>query len=238
MQPALLLADVWELLVPAVIIVVYLISHLWGAAQSASKQQQRQQQPRPQGQNQQRRRQQPGEPADPRQPAAQREAKAGNQSQLNAEIEQFLKRAHQRRQDKSRGESAPRKNPSAPLQPVPVAAQVVETPSERRPFDSVAQSVSEHLDNRRFEQRAEHLADDIRRSQQEMTRHLEEAFDQRVGSLGSLGEPLGGSTQPAAGPSPEQAAQAKATAGLLVSPQNIRQAVLLKEILERPVDRW
>ena len=33
-------------------------------------------------------------------------------------------------------------------------------------------------------------------------------------------------------------ASAKALAGLLANQQNLRQAILLKEILERPVDRW
>jgi hypothetical protein len=31
---------------------------------------------------------------------------------------------------------------------------------------------------------------------------------------------------------------ARALAGLLVNQQNLRQAILLKEILDRPVDRW
>ncbi len=225
-----LLADAWSWLVPVVIIVVYLISHLWSVAQGP--QQQKQQPPQP------RRRQPPGERRLPPQQATVPGARPSNQAQLNAEIEQFLRRANQRRAEKARREGAPRSaQPVPPPQEVPTDVE----PIEHRDFDAVASSVLQHLGSGAFEQRAEHMADDVKRSEAELSQHLKRAFDNRMGSL--VASDLADPNLPAPDVKPPPAAEvraatAKAVAGMLVNQQNIRQAVILKEILERPVDRW
>ncbi len=217
-----LLADVWSWLVPVVIIVVYLISHLWSVAQGPQQQKQQQ--------NQQRRRRQPGERLLPPQQATVPGAPPSSQTQLNAEIEQFLRRANQRRAEKGRREGAPPKEAPTDVQPI-----------ERRDFDSVSASVLKHMGSGDFEQRAEHMGDDVKRSEAELEQHLKHDFEHRMGSLvaSDLGDqeiPVPEVKPPAA--AEDRAAAAKAIAGMLVNQQNIRQAVVMKEILERPVDRW
>ena len=55
---------------------------------------------------------------------------------------------------------------------------------ERRELSTVAESVEKHMADRGFNQRAEHLADDIVRADQQMESHLQKAFGHRVGTLG------------------------------------------------------
>jgi len=99
--------------------------------------------------------------------------------------------------------------------------------------------VKEHLGSSKSENSAERLADEVTRADVQIAQHVQQALDHRLGSLGSgggLGEPV---APAAAVPTVnETTAAAQAVAGLFINPQNLRQAVLLKEILERPVDRW
>jgi len=224
----ILAADFIGWIVPIVVIVFIVISHLWNAIQGSQNQQRRQQnQPRgkPEGER-------PLRPISGQQPA-----KPAGQSQLNAEIEQFLKRANERRAAKGRRVAKPQPEPARP----PLAESTEESPRQRTNFDSVATSVQEHLGGRTFDAREAHMAEEISQADEAMERHLQQAFSHRLGSL--EGSPL----VDAHGGVPEikppdsvqdRAAAAKAVAGLLVNQQSIRQAVLLKEILERPVDRW
>ena len=73
-----------------------------------------------------------------------------------------------------------------------------------------------------------------------MEQHLKQVFEHRLGSLArqasddpnapyDIGSPTGRA---------DPQASAKALAGLLANQQDIRRAILLKEILERPIDRW
>lgn len=243
-----LLADIAEWIVPVLVITFFVISHLWNAIKGTQQQ-------APQRRPQLERPLKP-QPTDGRGAASQPVAKqATGQGQLNAEIDQFLKRANERRGEKG-GEKGRRPQessrpqpgrqqpglaqPKAPLpsekaagnQPRPVAPQ-------RRGFDTVAESVQQHLGDRTFEQREQRLADDVVRAEQQLSQHVEQAFTNRLGTLG----PGEGSTPKPAElaavvSNDDRSAAALAVAGLLINQQNLRQAVLLKEILERPVDRW
>lgn len=228
MLGAVQFADIWSWIVPLVIVVIYLLNHLLAGNKA-------------QGQKpaQQRRRPPQGERPLAQQPGQRPQQQAG-QDPLQSEIEQFLQRANERRKEKARRSTPPQqraKPAPPPRQLVPVEEPVDVEPLERD-FDSVATSVEKHFSSsRQFESRAEHLADDVSQADEQMQRHLHQAFDHRLGTLGS--------SQPsdvhATEPSPNvdaPASTAKAVAGLLANRQNIKQAVLLKEILERPVDRW
>ncbi|MEX0675695.1 MAG: hypothetical protein WD063_01385 [Pirellulales bacterium] len=225
----LIAADWWSWLIPAVFIIVYLVNHLLTGKAEGAKQRDAAA----------RRRGGAGErPLRPQQAPQQ-----GGQSQLNAEIDQFLKRANERRMEKARRETPAAGAPKPPLAPPPqpLREQPLEIePLEHHGFDAVEESVKQHLGNRGFEQRAEHLADDIARAEGDMERHLQQAFGHRVGTLGSV-DPVAPTT-PVTDVRPSTAddrlAAAKALAGLLANQENIRQAVVLKEILERPIDRW
>jgi hypothetical protein len=225
-----LLADIAEWIVPLVVVAVYIISHLWNLVKGSQQQ-------APQRRSQNERTLQP-QPADQRgaNPAA---PQATGQGKLNAEIEQFLKRANERRGEKPGRQKQARQQspPKAPLPsekkaraPEPVAAQ-------RRGFDSIAESVQQHLGSRTFDQREQRLADDVVRAEQELSQHVEQAFTHRLGTLGS-GETAVTPIDAAVAPTSDSTSMARAVAGLLVNQQSLRQAVLLKEILERPTDRW
>lgn len=231
MLNAPLLADgIWGWIVPILVITVYVISHLWNVIQGQQPQQQRpNQQRRPRGPQ--------GErplPDQPQQPAG--------QSHLNAEIEQFLKRANERREQKSR-RAAPQKEstPVPPQRQFDQSAAVEIEPIERTDFDSVSSSVERHLGLRSFEKRDEILGEDIDQADEEMELHLQQAFGHRVGTFDtSTSRDSESSQRDNLRPSPtdDHPATALALAGLLVNQASLRQAVLLKEILERPVDRW
>jgi hypothetical protein len=130
--------------------------------------------------------------------------------------------------------SPPKAPPRAPAPPVRVE------PSERPGFDSVAASVEKHMANRGFTQRAEHLADDIVRADQEMEQHLQKSFSRRIGTLGpTTPSPTGPVTdaEPVAD-QPQPAASAMMLGGVLASGQQLKQAFVLNEILQRPEHRW
>jgi hypothetical protein len=168
---------------------------------------------------------------------------------LNAEIEEFLKRAEQRRGESSRREVAaqrppepPQRRPVAP-QPAPRRSPPLEPLTRdaepRRDLSSVASSVEKHLGNRGFSQRAEHLADDISRADENMEEHLQQVFGHRVGTLGeSSPGRLTSTTDVAATVSVSASSTILDLADMLTSPQKLRQAIVLREILDRPEHRW
>jgi hypothetical protein len=248
---ALLLADVADWIVPVIVVAFFIISHLWNAIKSVQQQA-----------PQRRTLEKPlkPQPADQRggagtqQPTAQQSG--SGQGQLNAEIEEFLKRANERRGAKggdqgkrqtSSGSASGRQQPARqtpPKAPLPSekagAKQQRPAPASRRGFDTVAESVQQHLGERKFEQRESRLADDVVRAEQQLAQHVDQAFSNRLGNLAAADA---ATLQPAevvaaAAVTDDSNSMARALAGLLVNQQNLRQAILLKEILDRPVDRW
>jgi hypothetical protein len=231
MMPMLIARGDWlSVVVPIVFFVIYALNHLLTARKPATPPARKPQRRPPEGER----------PLRPPQPPAVRE-QTSSQSQLNAEIEQFLKRANDRRGDSSRREAAPAaRAPKAPPKP-PADKPIDVQPLERREMSSVAASVEKHLSNRTFTQRAEHLADDIVRADQEMEQHLQKSFGHRVGTLSDVQKPTVSQT-----PATDNetavvvgaGSAARAIAGLLSDPNNVRQAIILNEILQRPETRW
>lgn len=230
----------WDWVVPAVIVLISVLSFLWNTITGAAQKQNKPQQARgerplpPPGQ---------GQP-----PAGAPPVEETVQGKLNAEIEEFLRRANERRADKNRGAAQPAQQqqkkqprekpasqPSGQAKPKPEAAEK----KKRRERESVTQSVEEHLGSSRFDAREQHLADDVTRSEAAMSEHVHNVFEHRLGSLGETtaeGQPTSGET--VATRSAEQKAEALAVAGLFLNQENLRRAVILREILERPTDRW
>jgi hypothetical protein len=251
---AFLLADVADWIVPVIVVAFFIISHLWNAIKSVQQQAPQRrtlEKPlKPQSSDQR------GAAANAgtQQPKPQ-QAGAG-QGQLNAEIEEFLKRANERRGAKggdqgkrqtSSGSASGCQQParqSPPKAPLPsekaASKQQRPAPASRRGFDTVAESVQQHLGERKFEQRESRLADDVVRAEQQLAQHVDQAFSNRLGNLAAADA---ATLQPAevvvaAAVTDDPNSMARAMAGLLVNQQNLRQAILLKEILDRPVDRW
>lgn len=228
----------WGWVVPVVVVLIYVLSYLWNALTGAAQKQNRPQPARgerplpPPGQ---------GPP-----PAGAPPAEETVQAKLNAEIEEFLRRANERRADKGRRTGQPAQQQQPPReQPAPQTSgqskskQGTTEKKKRRERESVSQSVEEHLGSGKFEAREQKLADDVTRSELEMSQHVQQVFEHRLGSLGETtaeGQPTSGET--IATRSAEQKAEALAVAGLFINPENLRRAVILREILERPTDRW
>jgi hypothetical protein len=222
----LLAADWWNWVIPAVFIIIYLLNHVLSGAKAAGgakpPQPQRRRVPTPP----------PDRAARPQQPAP-------GQAQLNTEIEQFLKRANERRMEKARRDLAPEPASPAPSPPPPRPAEpAIDVTPLDRDFNAVEKSVKQHLGNRGFQERAEHLADDILRQEAEMQRHLEQAFSHRLGTLSGRDSTAPKAAAEAPPATADRAATAMALAGILTNQSDIRKAILLKEILERPIDRW
>ncbi len=221
------IGDVLTILVPFVFFVIYALNQLLAAKGGAQQQR-----------NAQRRAAERGERG-MRPPQQQAKPPADPGSQLNAEIEQFLKRATQKRGERPMRERAAGSQPKAPPRP-PREEPVDVEPIERRGFNSVAASVEKHMANRGFSERAEHLTDDISRADEQMEEHLQKAFGHRVGTL-----PSDAASAAAAPVNDAETAVtfqpsgvAASLAAALATPQGMRQAVVLSEILARPEHRW
>jgi hypothetical protein len=162
---------------------------------------------------------------------------------LRDEIEEFLRR--NARTAGSPGEAGPprraavRRPPAAPAplslgkgaRPVSTEASDAGTVESR-----VGEHVKEFLDTSDFKRRRSSLADDIAESNQKMSEHLKDVFGHQLGGLSTKEE---SSTAPE--PVPPDVAAASAgldLVALLAQPSNLRQAILLQEILQRPEHRW
>ena len=116
--------------------------------------------------------------------------------------------------------------------------------------------VSQAMDNRAFSERASHLGEVVGLADDDMDAHLHQKFDHQVGQLRSTtaAAPLvsaspsfeqsrhgdAGAAPAGAGDAAAQAAGVSAAeiAQLLRTPRNIRYAVIMNEVLTRPLERW
>jgi len=180
----------------------------------------------------------------PRQP---RPVAKNRPPELAQEIERFLRRAAEQRQDK----------PPAPVE-VPVSAAPVEQ-REPRPIPpvraevvfaepaglepegawaarhEVAQQVQQYLDTDGITRHADHLGDDIAQADDKLEARLHKTFDHQVGSLRQQDSIRPDASRHEVGiPDAPAAITAGALANMLGNPRTARQAVLLSEILRRP----
>jgi len=171
------------------------------------------------------------------------------------EVEEFLRRAAARRaaaQQQQRppaqpaGWSPPPSPPPQPqrrpaslsevvmLQPVqPVEAEVVEAELAEQP-DRLGRGVAQHMrGTQEIAEHTRHLGEEVDQADDKLQAHLHKVFDHKLGDLKK-------STLEAAAVSPSQASRDSALPGaasiahLLVDPQNVRNAIILAEILRRP----
>lgn len=177
----------------------------------------------------------------PRPDAAQAERPAGQQ-QLVGEIEEFLQRANQKRQEKVRRKQPAKAaaKPAPPSPPKPARRLTQESHDfEVTTGQSVAEHVQKHLDTSRFGDRAEHLVDDIAKGDVVREAHRKQVFEHQ---LGRLADTSTRAAQPAPPPVVLTAAEAEAAAvplaALLANPQSLKQAIVLNEVLARPEHRW
>lgn len=181
----------------------------------------------------------------PPRPPAQAPAPGGGPTPAD-EVEEFLKRVAQRR-----GEKAPQKaathqaappRPAAPkARPVSPAAPKEAAPRRSRPMGSdVEQHVEQALDSRKFADRAEHMTT-VDRADESMSEHVRTVFEHRIGQFQTetITDDAGSiSAETAAAPRVVGPLPAQQLAESLTSPDGMRQAILLGEVLRRPTHRW
>lgn len=175
-------------------------------------------------------------PAEGKLPAGQ----PSGSSDLNIELNEFLKRAAAKRQEvSSRGPTSP---------PLPGAQSPVPRPRKRRKPEqsaaasaSLARPVDEPLSQRQLPKLDTRLTGDLvsnlnTLSGDSVGEHIREVFNRQVGNLAPGAEAAPGISPV---PAPELAPTAAAElAALLQDPQSLRGAIILNEILTRPEQRW
>lgn len=217
-------SDVIGVVVFLVILIISAISQAIGKAKEA----QQQQRPRP-----------PVRPApNPQDPVVReldeflRRAAAGGKAQPKP-ARPRQQAAPVRPQPQAARPVAPRA-PAAPKAPPvlvaqPVLAQAAEELEEIRLEPAVADRLSQAADQRLSSQKEQSLGAGVAQAQRQMSQKLSEDFSHKVGRLA-------GAKQDAATELPATAAAG--LAAMLASPVDVRQAILLSEILQRPEHRW
>lgn len=158
------------------------------------------------------------------------------------EIEDFIREAARRRAARANAPSAPPRRPpqrTPPARP-PVAEVVMLGPedvveAEAVSGDDVADYVRQHLDTSSFTQRASHLGEKVDQADDDLEARLHAKFDQKLSRLERR------STLEESKPDTVTVPTNELTLGivnLFRSPQTLAQAVLMREILDRPEHRW
>lgn len=161
---------------------------------------------------------------------------------MSNEIEEFLRRAAQRRA--AQAARQPAKMPSAPPpQAVDEVVEAVEVlPDEVPPTGAgVVAHVDQHLDSRKFAERASHLGELAGFADDSLQAHLHQTFDHKVGHLAETSHSVTADIpdlKSAAEQAAEPAEVAQTLLAMLHSPSNLRAAFVLNELLSRPVERW
>jgi len=163
--------------------------------------------------------------------------------EVEDEVSDFLRRAAEKRSGRPPAVSpaaapaaeAPRRLIEIGASDV-VHAQAIEEPPTGA---AVAQHVRQHLDTREFDARASHLTS-VDQADEAIESHLHQVFAHQVGHLSSSrpADPVLEGQSGAAPTTPETTAPAEYLVSLLGNPQSLRSAVILKEVLERPTQRW
>ena len=184
-------------------------------------------------------------PRPPVRPAQGRPAQAGpgRQDPVAGELEDFLRRAAGGggQQPARRPPPAPPARPQPRPRP-PVARPVVAEPVVAEAADDleIIESVADHMSHSQAKSR---FPSQLSSSSDESD-NVSRKFDQPMGQFGStqekahaaaLVEPEANAAEIVESMPPTAAAGLSA---MLASPTSLRQAILLKEILERPVHRW
>jgi hypothetical protein len=129
--------------------------------------------------------------------------------------------------------------PAAPPAPQPAGASQRPAAArgvEERPLSSVAEHVAEHVgaSARALGQQSSQLGRRIILDDEEFDVQLKAKFDHAVGTLAAS---RAADAVPVAAAATSDAPAAQ-IADMLTRPEGVRQAIILNEILRRPIDRW
>jgi hypothetical protein len=222
------------------------------------------------------------QPPQRRRPPLENQAPAGEQQPtdpLQAEIDEFLRKAQAQREGIPEEPARPRPQPvgDSPRRPRPkrragntgrressqrppplpqATSAVVELASADRPRETLAEQMAHRTETGVFDQRTRPLSQMQQASDSEFQQHMNKVFDHQVGSLKptALGmfEAAGAAAASAATDAANVVAAGAQTstapvtihkgasdiALFLAGKKNIRDAIILSEILQRPEGRW
>lgn len=168
---------------------------------------------------------------------------------MSDEIEEFIRRAAERRkQTQGQGQRKPATRPQesqpqpAQQRPRPRLAQPEVVEAEivsAEVVEHVSGYVAQHLSSQQFTERASHLGEETALADDKMEAHLHQKFDHQIGRLApsTLDKQSAAATAGAA-PTVSYISSSADLANLLRSPQSIRNAIILSEILNRPEHLW
>ena len=179
---------------------------------------------------------------------------------MRNEVEEFLKRVARMRAEaeaQARAGQQQRPAPQLPPQPQPPAPSPQPTPAFAPPQqnlahaspieaevvnaeladmgDSVARHVTEHLRGAELiAEHTRHLGEEVDQADDKLESHLHQVFDHQVGRLKTTATDYAAL---AASDAKRTGFTAGSIAGMLLSPDNLRNAIILGEILTRPDER-
>ncbi len=210
--------DLLGAIVPIAFFIFWIISNVAGARQKNAQQGQR-----------------PAMPADD----------PVGQDALETEIGKFLKQA----KNKRAGGDVEIFDPAAePLFHPPLSEPIEAELLSGRPADelinrhTVSSRVAADLDTRPTRERIERMGDNVEVADEVMAAHVREVFEHPIGSLTDTSDRGYEQDQTADDPESDRIARTPTAAvdfaALLGNTDNLRQAIVMNEILQRPVDRW
>ncbi|MFV1967233.1 MAG: hypothetical protein ACC628_17530 [Pirellulaceae bacterium] len=150
---------------------------------------------------------------------------------MSDDIANFLRRAAQRR------------SPLPPdieiLDAEIVDAEILE--EEDVSGADVSRQVFQHLDTSSFAEHASHLGENVDQSDDRMESHLHQVFEHKLGRLGAQTSAAAESVLDDDGAQAEKKkapTSASTVADMLRDPRNLRNAMVIREILTRPEHLW
>jgi len=175
----------------------------------------------------------PGRAPRPPQP----QAAGGKQRE---EIEEFLRRVAARRQGGPAQDVevlAPQRPAAAGEGRIAVAEVVEEFPAGQ----TVETHVRQHMDTTQYDRRAADMSHEVDTADDMMEEHMHKVFDHDVGLLNSPGDRA--ERAAGSGPAPSLMEETpprrvSSVVGHLNDTASIRDAIIVSEVLRRPVERW
>jgi hypothetical protein len=185
-------------------------------------------------------------------PAGDRRAEGG-QRDLRNEVEEFLRRINETGQPAAPADSPPKRpargvdpfdepaRRTKPRRPASVeSAAPTETSVSADPAAMSRTEAARATFNRpksHLAEQAAHLGQKIAQTDERAADRVHQKFDHQVGTIGPSATANPGRSQETPGTAPKDT-RAKQLRERLASPAGMREAILLNEILSRPVDRW
>lgn len=153
------------------------------------------------------------------------------------DIEEFLRKAAERRQQAAKGNAQPTPPPAMPIQPprrpvAPPTPQIAIPVAEEVTYrESIAEHVRKAVNSKSVSQSAARLGQEVALADDKLESRLHEKFDHTVSRLANTNDPPASKKQKRKS---NDKPAAMTIFEMLKSPQNVGQAILLAEILKRP----